>query len=128
MLRERNDPRCNSRCNISRHTCVSECSRCSNIDDVKFYLISTYPARGGPTLTHGAGFVIRSSADSLQFSKLAGSQTGNYKVNDATVLRAAKRAHRIFARSDRFRAKLETRGLRYHELTGLERDLVALIA
>jgi hypothetical protein len=48
--------------------------------------------------------------------------------DDATVLGAAKHAHRVFASSDCFRAKLATRGLRYHELTGLECDLSALIA
>ena len=48
--------------------------------------------------------------------------------DDATVLAAAKQAHRIFASSDCFRAKLETRGLRYHDLTDLESDPAALIA
>jgi hypothetical protein len=48
--------------------------------------------------------------------------------DDATVLAAAKRAHCIFASSDGFRAKLEARGLQYHDLTDLERDLAALIA
>lgn len=37
--------------------------------------------------------------------------------DDATVLAAATRAHRTFASSDCFRAKLEARGLRYHDLT-----------
>ena len=46
--------------------------------------------------------------------------------DDATVLGAAKRARRIFASSDCFRAKLETRGLRYHDLTDLECELAAL--
>ena len=48
--------------------------------------------------------------------------------DDATVLAAAKQAHRIFASSDYFRAKLETLGLRYHDLADLECDLAALIA
>jgi len=48
--------------------------------------------------------------------------------DDATVLAAAKQAHRIFASSDGFRAKLETRGLPYHDLTDVECDLPALIA
>jgi hypothetical protein len=47
--------------------------------------------------------------------------------DDATVLAAATRAHRTFATSDRFRAKLEARGLRYHDLTN-DCDLAALIA
>jgi hypothetical protein len=48
--------------------------------------------------------------------------------DDATVLAAAKQAHTIFASSDRFRAKLDAGGLRYHDFTDLERDLAALIA
>jgi hypothetical protein len=48
--------------------------------------------------------------------------------DDATVLAAATHARRIFASSDGFRAKLDARGLRYHDLTDLERDLAALIA
>jgi hypothetical protein len=48
--------------------------------------------------------------------------------DDATVLAAAKQAHRIFASSDCFRAKLETRGLRYHDVADLECDLAGLIA
>ena len=48
--------------------------------------------------------------------------------DDATVLGAATQAHRIFASSDCFRAKLETRGLPYHDLTESECDLAALIA
>lgn len=48
--------------------------------------------------------------------------------DDATVLGAAKQARRIFARSDCFRAKLETRGLQYADPTDLACDLAALIA
>lgn len=48
--------------------------------------------------------------------------------DDATVLAAAKQAHRIFASSDCFRAKLEKRGLRYHDIADLECDLAALSA
>jgi len=48
--------------------------------------------------------------------------------DDATVLAAAKRAHRVFASSDGFRAKLDARGLQYRDFTDLERDLAALIA
>jgi hypothetical protein len=48
--------------------------------------------------------------------------------DDATVLAAAKQAQRIFASSDCFRAKLETRGLRYHDLTDVECDVTGLIA
>ncbi len=48
--------------------------------------------------------------------------------DDATVLAAAKQAHRIFASSDCFRAKLEARGLQYHDLTDLRCELAALIA
>jgi len=48
--------------------------------------------------------------------------------DDATVLGAAKQAHQIFASSDCFRAKLETRGLPYRDPTDLECDLAALIA
>src|SRR5262249_17669148 len=48
--------------------------------------------------------------------------------DDATVLAAARQAHRVFASSDCFRANLETRGLRYHDLAGVECDLAALIA
>jgi hypothetical protein len=44
------------------------------------------------------------------------------------VLAAAKQAQRIFATSDGFRAKLEARGLRCHDLDDLERDLAVLIA
>jgi hypothetical protein len=47
--------------------------------------------------------------------------------DDATVIGAAKQARRIFARSDCFRAKLETRGLQYRDPTDLECDLAALI-
>jgi hypothetical protein len=48
--------------------------------------------------------------------------------DDATVLGAARRAHRIFASSDSFRAKLQARGLAYHNLTDQESDLAELIA
>ena len=48
--------------------------------------------------------------------------------DDATVLAAAKQAHRIFASSDCFRAKLETRGLPYHDVTDLNADLATLTA
>jgi hypothetical protein len=48
--------------------------------------------------------------------------------DDATVLPAASRAHRTFASSDCFRAKLEARGLRYHDLTDLDCELTALTA
>jgi hypothetical protein len=46
--------------------------------------------------------------------------------DDATVLAAATRAHRTFARSDRFRAKLDARGLRYHELTDGDCELTLI--
>jgi hypothetical protein len=48
--------------------------------------------------------------------------------DDATVLAAATRARRTFASSDRFRAKLEARGLRYRDLADLDCELTALIA
>jgi len=48
--------------------------------------------------------------------------------DDATVLEAASRAHRTFASSDCFRAKLDALGLRYHDLTDLDCELTALTA
>jgi hypothetical protein len=48
-------------------------------------------------------------------------------ADDALVMAAATRAHWVFARSSRFRAKLDARGLPYHDLT-LQSDPSALIA
>lgn len=48
--------------------------------------------------------------------------------DDATVLAAAEQARRVFASSECFRAKLEARGLRYHDPRDLEPDLSELTA